>query len=84
MILMAANFGHRRFAATAGQTSTEGWKRDAEAHLLEFFVQPEAILVQLANGVTDPNDMGFWGFISSYLAEGRQLWFDCNSEHCCT
>ena len=37
---------------------------------MEFFVQPEAILVQLANGATGPNDLGFWGFISSYLAEG--------------
>ena len=53
-------------------------------HVLEFFVQPETILVQLANGATGPNDMGFWGFISSYLAEGRPLWFGCNSEQCCT
>jgi hypothetical protein len=37
---------------------------------LEFFVQPEAILVQLANGATESNDMGFWEIISSYLAEG--------------
>jgi hypothetical protein len=51
---------------------------------VEFFVQPEAISVQLANGATDPNDMDFWGFISSDLAEGRPLWFDCNFEQCCT
>jgi len=51
---------------------------------LEFFVQLEAILVQLANGATDLNDMGFRGFISSYLAKRRPLWFDCNSEQCCT
>jgi len=51
---------------------------------LEFFVEPGAILVQLANGATDPNGMGFWGFISSYLAEGRPLWYDCNSGKCYT
>jgi hypothetical protein len=40
--------------------------------------------VQMANGAADTNDMGFWGLISSCLAEGRPLWFECNSEQYCT
>jgi hypothetical protein len=36
---MVANFWNQEFAATVGQSTTEGWKRDAEAYGLEFFLQ---------------------------------------------